>query len=460
MISGRLSEVAHQLRGDLSGGDDSFHGLSTDTRTLESGQLFVALKGPHYNGNRFVEEAEKRGAAGALVSETYRGGFPQIRVPDTLHSLGMIAALWRNRFDPIVVAVTGSVGKTTVKEMLNAILSRHAPTLSTQRNLNNEIGVPLTLCCLAEQHRLAVIEMGANHAREIATLCEIAKPAIGVVTMAAASHLEGFGSVEGVARAKGELFEALGPDGTAIINADDSYAGLWREISTAGRTVFFGLGSTAEVTAKEIAACERNGDNLRFKLVTPEGTVPVTLPLPGKHNISNALAAAAAALSAGVSLEDIAGGLASMKSVSGRLEVIAGPDGSRLVNDTYNANPRSVRAALDYLTDLDGTAWAVLGDMGELGADTIELHGEVGDYARSLGIERLFGIGELSRETVRRFGSGGEHFADQDSLLDAIRSDLTGDVNLLVKGSRMMRLERVIAGLMVTDEVATVGGGS
>ena len=459
MISGRLSEVAHQLRGDLSGGDDSFHGISTDTRTIETGELFVALRGPNFNGNRFVAEAERRGAAGALVSETYRGEFPQIRVPDTLQGLTAIAALWRSRFEPVVIAVTGSVGKTTVKEMLTSILSRHAPTLSTQRNLNNEIGVPLTLCRLSERHRLAVIEMGANHAQEIAGLCKITRPAIGVVTVAGASHLEGFGSVEGVARAKGELFESLGAKGIAIINADDSYAGLWRDMTTAGRVVFFGHGPAAEVTAREIVDGEKGNEGSRFVLVTPAGSVPVVLPLPGKHNINNALAAAAAALAAGVGLDDIAGGLAAMQSVSGRLEVMTGPSGSRLVNDTYNANPRSVRAALDYLTSLEGSAWAVLGDMGELGETGLELHGEIGDYARSLGVERLFAIGDLSRKTVERFGAGAKHFADQGSLLEALRSDLAGDVNLLVKGSRMMRLENLVAGL-TAPEVETAGGGS
>ena len=459
MINGRLSEVAHQLRGELSGGDDSFHGISTDTRTIESGQLFVALKGPNFNGDRFVAEAEKRGAAGALVSEIHRGDFPQIRVPDTLQGLTAIAALWRRRFEPVVIAVTGSVGKTTVKEMLTAILSRHAPTLSTQRNLNNEIGVPLTLCRLNERHRMAVIEMGANHAREIAGLCEITRPAIGVVTVAGASHLEGFGSLEGVARAKGELFESLGANGIAIINADDNYADLWREMTTAGRVVYFGHGPAAEITAREIADSEEGHDGSRFRLVTPAGSVQIVLPLPGKHNISNALAASAAALSAGVSLDHIASGLAEMQSVPGRLEVMDGPAGSRLVNDTYNANPRSVRAALDYLTSLDGRAWVALGDMGELGESGTELHGEIGEYARSLGVERLFAVGDLSRETVQRFGAGARHFADQDSLLEALRGELTGDVNLLVKGSRMMRLEHLVAGL-TAPEVETVGGGS
>jgi UDP-N-acetylmuramoyl-tripeptide--D-alanyl-D-alanine ligase len=380
-------------------------------------------------------------------------------VPDTLQGLTVIAALWRRRFEPVVIAVTGSVGKTMVKEMLTSILSRHAPTLSTQGNLNNEIGVPLTLCRLSKRHRMAVIEMGANHAGEIAGLCQITRPAIGIVTVAGASHLEGFGSVEGVARAKGELFESLGTNGTAIINADDSYAGLWREMTTAGRVVCFGHGPAAEITAREIADSDEGNGGSRFTLVTPAGSVAVALPLPGKHNISNALAACAAALSAGVSLDNIANGLAEIHGVPGRLEVMDGPAGCRLVNDTYNANPRSVRAALDYLTSLKGSAWAVLGDMGELGESGIELHGEIGDYARSLGVERLFAVGDLSRETVRRFGAGARHFADQDSLLEMLRGDLAGDVNLLVKGSRMMRLERLVAGL-TAPEVATVGGGS
>jgi UDP-N-acetylmuramoyl-tripeptide--D-alanyl-D-alanine ligase len=457
MINGRLSEVAFQLRGDLAGRDDGFNGVSTDTRTLEAGQLFVALKGPDFDGNRFVAEARNRGAAGAVVSDVHDCDLPQIRVPDTLLALGELAAHWRSQFDTQVVAVTGSSGKTTVKEMLASILCRHAPTLATRGNLNNEIGVPLTLFHLGSEHRMAVIEMGANHAGEIERLCQMARPHVGVVTMAGASHLEGFGSLEGVAHAKGELFQALDEHGTAVINADDSFAALWQDISGAGRVILFGHGPGAEVTARQI---EGDQDRSRFELVIASRTVAVELPLPGRHNVTNALAAAACAFAVGVDLEDIAAGLADTPAVGGRLEVLNGPGGCRLINDTYNANPGSVRAALDYVTSLEGSAWAVLGDMGELGQRKVDLHGEIGGYARSIGVERLFAIGDLSRETVARFGAGGEHYADLESLRDGLAGALCPGVNLLVKASRMMRLERLVEALEARPAVESACGES
>lgn len=457
MISGRMSAVAEQLRGELTGGDGTFLGISTDTRSLQSGQLFVALRGPNFDGNAFVAEARDRGAAGALVSVMAETSLPQVRVPDTLHGLGSLASGWRRQFDLTVIGVTGSAGKTTVKEMIAAVLSGRAQTLATRGNLNNEIGVPLTLCELSSDHRLAVIEMGANHQGEIRRLCALARPDIGVVTLAGASHLEGFGSVEGVARAKGELFESLQPDGTAVINADDTYAGLWREMCGADRIVTFGHGPAAEVTARNVD--DRAGQSSSFRLVTPIGSVQVSLPLPGRHNVTNALAASAVAMAAGADVDEIATGLSRVRGVAGRLQVRPGLADCRLIDDTYNANPGSMRVAIDFLTGLDGQAWAVLGDMGELGEEGPALHREVGEYARSLGVERIFCIGALSRETATGFGEGAQHFMDPEALLDELHRVVGPDINLLIKGSRMMRLEQVVAGLTRRPEREAAGGG-
>ena len=459
MITGTLQEIARILRGELSGEDRSFLGVSTDSRSLEAGQLFVALTGPNFDAHDFLPAAAEKGAAGAVVSAARNGDLPRVRVPDTLRALGALAAQWRSRFDPVVVGVTGSAGKTTVKEMIAAILSRSGPTLVTRGNLNNEIGVPLTLFRMSASHQGAVIEMGANHAGEIGRLADMARPGIGVITLAGAAHLEGFGSVEGVARAKAELYEALPGDGTAVINADDCYARLWREIAAPRSIVTFGLGPGADFTARDITRAAEGETGTKFRLVCPAGEADVSLGLPGLHNVMNALAAAAAAVSAGATLDDVAAGLGTTQTVPGRMQLCDGVAGCRIIDDTYNANPGSVRAALDYLTDLEGTPWAILGDMGELGGQASRLHREVGEYAKSVGVERLFVLGPLSRMVADGFGPGAECFTDVSSLLSAVRPALAGHVNLLVKGSRSMGMERVVQGLVATDEPRVARGG-
>jgi UDP-N-acetylmuramoyl-tripeptide--D-alanyl-D-alanine ligase len=459
MIRGTLREVASVLRGELTGEDRSFLGVSTDSRTLEAGQLFVALVGPNFDGHDFLNAAADRGAAGAVVSVARNGDLPCVRVPDTLNALGALAAHWRSRFDPVVVGVTGSAGKTTVKEMIAAILSRGGPVLVTRGNLNNEIGVPLTLFRLSATHRGAVIEMGANHAGEIGRLAEMARPGVGVITLAGAAHLEGFGSVAGVARAKAELFEALPSDGTAVINADDCYARLWREIASPRSVVTFGLGPGSDFTARNIRAAGEGNTGSDFRLACPVGEIDAHIGLPGLHNVMNALAAAAAAIAAGATLEDVAAGLANTAPVSGRMQIRAGQAGSRIIDDTYNANPGAVRVALDYLADLDGRPWAILGDMGELGEHSGRLHREVGEYARSVGVEKLYVIGPLARQIAEGFGAGAESFADVHSLLVAVRPGLDQQVNVLVKGSRSMGMERVVQGLVAQDEARVASGG-
>lgn len=450
MITGTLEQVAKVLRGELHGENRAFMGVGTDTRTLEAGQLFFALVGPRFDGHDFLSQAGDRGAAGAVVSRGECEEFPCVRVPDTLRGLGELAANWRGRFDLPVIGVTGSAGKTTVKEMIAAILGQTGPLLVTRGNLNNEIGVPLTLFQLAGRHRVAVIEMGANHAGEIARLCEMARPDIGIVTLAGAAHLEGFGTIEGVARAKGELFAGLPADGVAVINADDCYQSLWREIAGSRRVITFGLGPGADFSARDIRLQADDPGRVEFQLTSPLGQAPITIPLAGRHNVINALAAAAAASAAGADLAQIQSGLASTPGVKGRMQLTAGTGGCRIIDDTYNANPGSVRAALDFLTGMQGRSWAVLGHMGELGPQAARLHAEIGKYARSIGVERLFAVGPLSGETVASFGAGAEEFSDLESLIGTLRPQLHTDVNLLVKGSRSMGMERIVAALSET----------
>jgi len=447
VITGTLQQAAAVLRGELHGEDRSFMGVSTDTRALEAGQLFFALVGPRFDGHDFLGEAGDRGAAGAVVSRDATAPVPCVRVPDTLRGLGELAKDWRRRFDLPVVGITGSAGKTTVKEMIAAILGEVGPLLVTRGNLNNEIGVPLTLFRLAAVHRFAVIEMGANHPGEIARLAAMARPAVGIVTLAGAAHLEGFGTVEGVARAKGELFAALPDDGVAVINADDCYASLWRRLAGSRRVITFGLGPGADFSAREIRLQVDGGAGVEFRLTSPLGETAVSIPLAGRHNVLNALGAAAAASAAGADLDHIRSGLARTPTVKGRMQLAAGAGGCTIIDDTYNANPGSVRAALEFLTGMEGKPWAVLGDMGELGSQAARLHAEIGSYARSIGVERLFAVGPLSRETVASFGAGAQGFADVDSLARALRPLLRADINVLVKGSRSMGMERVVAAL-------------
>ncbi len=447
MITGTLERAAAVLRGEMLGEERSFMGVSTDTRMLEAGQLFFALVGPRFDGHDFLAEAGDRGAAGAVVSHKAPSFIPCVRVPDTLRGLGELATDWRSGFDLPVVGVTGSAGKTTVKEMVAAILGEVGPLLVTRGNLNNEIGVPLTLFGLGDRHRFAVVEMGANHAGEIARLAAMARPNIGIVTLAGAAHLEGFGSVEGVARAKGELFSALPEDGVAIINSDDCYASLWRKMADPRRVLAFGLGPGADFHARDIRMQVADRACVEFRLVSPAGDIAVSLPLAGRHNVINALAAAAAASAAGANLEQIRSGLSRTPGVKGRMQLADGPGGCRIIDDTYNANPGSVRAALDFLMDMEGRAWAVLGDMGELGPQAERLHADIGNYARSIGVERLFTLGPLSRETAASFGAGARSFADIDSLIRVLQPGLHGEVNILVKGSRSMGMERILAAL-------------
>ena len=444
-----LAELARVTGGVLHGVDAAFGAVTSDSRALEPGALFVALRGERFDGHQFVPEALGRGAAGALVERPVAAALPQVIVRDSLAGLTAFAAAWRRDFDGTVVGITGSNGKTTVKEMTGSILGGVGPTLVTRGNLNNHIGVPLTLARLEASHRYAVIEMGANHLREIAHLAAVAQPDVGLVINAGPAHLEGFGGLDGVAKGKGELFEALGAEGTAVINADDRFAAYWHGLArAAGRVLTFGLREHADFGARDLRSRRvEEGLASEFELVTPLGRRRVTLALAGEHNVMNALAAAAAAHAAGAGLDAIVAGLARMRAVAGRLEVKALPGGARLIDDSYNANPASVRAGLRALAALEGPHWLVLGEMRELGEDASLLHAEVGAFARDCGVARLLAVGEEAHHAVEAFGAGATWFADVEELIALLRAELAPGVTVLVKGSRSNRLERVAAAL-------------
>jgi UDP-N-acetylmuramoyl-tripeptide--D-alanyl-D-alanine ligase len=455
-----LAEFARLCGGRLNGADASYGDVVTDSRTLQPGQLFVALRGPNFDGHDFVAAARAAGAAGALVDTRQDLALPQIVVPDTQAALERAARAWRAAFTGPVIGVAGSNGKTTTKEMTAAILSRAGNTLATRGNLNNHIGVPLTLLRLTPEHRFAVVEMGANHAGEVAALAQIAQPSVGMITNAGAEHLEGFGSLEGVARAEGEMVGELSPDATAVINADDEFAGLWRGLTRA-RVVTFGVGAPADFSAADVRTTAGGaGFRTHFLLASPHGSAAIELAVGGAHNISNALAAAAAAASAGATLEHITAGLAAARAVPGRLQFRQARSGAWLIDDSYNANPSSVHAAIEVLASLAGRKWLVLGDMAELGDFAEEAHAEIGEFARARGIERLYATGPLMERAVAAFGAGALWFADVNALGSALTQALaTGgaEVRMLVKGSRFNRLERVVMAL--TGESGPYTGG-
>jgi UDP-N-acetylmuramoyl-tripeptide--D-alanyl-D-alanine ligase len=461
-LSHTLSDLARVTNGRLVGADVAFASVSIDSRTLPQGALFVALKGPSFDGHEFVETAAHGGAIGALVQQELNADIPQVVVGDTLQALTDFARAWRREFAVPVVGITGSNGKTTTKEMIGSILSRAHNCLVTQGNLNNHIGVPLTLMGMNAEHGAAVIEMGANHQGEIAALAAIAEPTVGIITNAGAAHLEGFGGLNGVAHGKGELFRALGPAGTAVINADDAFADFWRETSSAGTVLTFGLAQPADFWARSVRS-QASAAHLgfEFELMTPAGSKNAQLGLAGIHNLRNALGAAAAAYAAGATLNQIVEGLANMRAVSGRLQLLPAINDSFLLDDSYNANPSSLRAGLDALQAMPTTPgdehWLVLGDMLELGASGDELHAEMGAYARTAGVRRMFAVGPRARFACDAYGAGASWFPDLDALIDALRTELKPHVTVLIKGSRANRLERVAAALALNPDSAASG---
>ena len=445
-LGATLSEFARACGGRLVGADRPYRGVSTDTRTLSTGELFVALHGPNFNGNDFIAAAQAAGAAGAVVDREQSTALPQIVVAETQPALERAAGSWRGQFGIPLIGVAGSNGKTTAKEMTAQILAQAGPCLATRGNLNNHIGVPLTLLRLTSEHHYAVVEMGANRAGDVAALVALARPNVGLITNAGAEHLEGFGSLEGVARAEGEMVAGLSGESVAILNADDDFVDLWRGLTRA-RIVTFGVHKTADFKAGDIhVAGGADGFVTHFHLRCPLGQAAIELHLAGEHNVANALAAAAAAAASGATLEHITAGLAAMRAVRGRLQLKTARSGAWIIDDSYNANPSSVRAGIEVLAQLEGRKWLVLADMAELGEFADAAHSQAGEYARTHGVERLFAMGPLAARAAQSFGARAETFADAQALTRALQA-AGPDVRMLIKGSRFNRLERVVEAL-------------
>lgn len=440
-----LAAVAREVHGKLVGVDQPFGVVTTDSRALTTGALFIAIAGDRFDGNDFISDAHAKGAVGALVSRAAVSPLAQIEVRDTRRAFGVMARAWRANFALPVVAVTGSSGKTTVKELIASILGVSRSICVTQGNLNNDIGVPLTLMRLTAEHDALVAELGANHAGEIDYLAGLVQPTVAVITNAAAAHLEGFGSLAGVAAAKGELLDHLPKAGTAVLNADDPFRSEWLARAPCEFKVTFGFAPHAD--CRVLGEPQFGATGSEFAMRLPDGEeLDVSLPLLGRQNVGNALAAAAAAQAVGASVEDISVGLSRAVPVRGRLRAVAGKSGATLIDDSYNANPASVRAALDHLAALGGRRILVLGNMAELGIAARELHREIGEYARGR-CDSLLAIGDLANEAVAAFGHEGRSVGDIDAARAALEPQLAGDVTVLIKGSRVMGLDRLVKAL-------------
>ncbi len=437
-----LTEIENITSGKLFGKDIVAHGLSTDTRTLSKGELFVALSGENYDAHEFISTGKASLAAGVIVDRKLEINLPQIVVNDTCIALQDIARAWRNNFSIPVIGITGSNGKTSVKEFIKYILFSQGNVLATVGNLNNHIGVPLTLLNLDQTHNFAVIEMGANHAGEIATLASIACPNIGVITNIGPAHLEGFGSLQGVADAKSELYQNLSTEGIAVVNADEPFRHEWHEKIANRMQITFGVENSADVIGKVV-------DIGLIEIFTPIGEARIELKTPGLHSLYNALAAAAVCIGVGIDIEFIKAGIESTEPVAGRLIRLKGIGGSRLIDDTYNANPASLLVALETQSQESGEHWLVLGDMGELGEQSIELHTKAGIMAKEFGVKRLFAVGELAKHAVTSFGKGGEHFASHAEITKVLQDELVDNISVLIKGSRAMHLEEIVTGIKV-----------
>ena len=450
MIARTLSWIAEKVGGQLKGQDLTILGVSTDTRTLDEGDLYIALVGPNFNGHEFAPFAVGAGAVAVVASEPVDVDVPVILVEDTKLALGALGAAIKEVVNPKTVAITGSSGKTTVKEMTAAILRRRGKVLATKGNFNNDIGVPLTLLELEEGHDFAVIELGANHLGEIAYTTQLVKPDIATIVNAAASHLEGFGSLLGVARAKSEIFKGLDSAGIAVVNSDSQFANFWLGKLHQRKTITFSpdQNSQADFTAQDVImgldGCAE------FQLHCPSGNISIQLKVPGLHNVGNALVAASLALNVGATLQDVQAGLMDMHQVKGRLNVKQLSGQTKLIDDSYNANVASVNAAVDTLSSFSGVRVLVLGDMAELGEKARYYHEQVGAYAKEQGIDYLFSMGVLSRQASKLFEQQGFHADDVADLMSVLESVLINelrDITILVKGSRSSKMERVVEAL-------------
>ena len=448
MINMLLSEAAKTVDSPLSGEDVTFYGCSTDSRTIEKGNLFIALRGEYFDGHQYIASAEKKGASSLIVDHEVSNTRPFLKVKNTRKAMGLLAKSWREKITIPLIAITGSNGKTTVKEMITSILSTVSSVHATSGNLNNDIGVPKTLFGLNKNHNYAVIEMGANKLGEIEWLSKISSPNVAVITQCAPAHLEGFKDIESVAKAKAEIYSGLQSSGTAIINADDMYADFWRNNCKEINNITFGIKSkNADVRAEKIKSSV-DDLSIKFTLFSGDDSIEVCLPIFGEHNVMNALAAAACCVSLDISLQAIKNGLENIRSIRGRLEIKIGRKQVRIIDDTYNANPVSLDAAVKTLCSFDGPHYIVLGDMGELGDKAKKFHKEVGTLAKTRKVDGLFTIGDLSINASNNFGEGAFHFDNHDDLGKSLMKTLDKDSTVLVKGSRSMEMERVVDALM------------
>ncbi len=443
-----LSDILDVVDGRLAGADAFYSGVAIDSRSIQPGQLFVALRGERFDGHDFLERAAEVSAAGALVEREFEEiDIPQVVVADTRVALGRLGALARDHFHGQVAAVTGSSGKTTVKEMLASILrvahGGHESVLATRGNLNNELGVPLTLLQLGGQ-QAAVIELGANHPGEIAWTVSLTRPQVAIITNAGLAHVGEFGGPEMIVAAKGEIIDGLDADGVAVLNRDDRAFATWAARAGLRRVLDFSVEGEASFHARDIHSDAEGCP--AFVLVSPAGEVAVQLAVLGAHNVANALAAAAAASVLGVSLDDIAAGLAALQPVKGRTVTLHSAAGGRLIDDSYNANPASICAAIDILSGFCGRTVLVLGDMGELGEWAEQGHRQVGEHARGR-VSALYACGPLMQHAVEAFGAQGRHFASQADLIAALAAEDGPQTTFLIKGSRSAAMEKVVAAL-------------
>jgi len=449
MIQLRLKAIADFLGGRLIGVDAVIESVGIDTRCLAEGALYIAIQGERLDGHDLVLQAEQAGASALIVNRELDSALSQIIVKNTKQALADLSGLVRDIVNPRVCAVTGSNGKTTIKEMLASILSQQYSVLATQGNFNNEIGVPLTLLRLEPDHRFAVVEMGANHEDEIAYTCRYAKPDVAIISNVGLAHIEGFGCIEGVASAKAEIIESLADDGVAILNADDDFFNLWRAIAGQRECLSFGLEECADVQAEAISTDIVNQQFVtQFSLKVNQQSYPVSLPLAGRHNVMNALAATAASLALGVELKTIIQGLECLSAVQGRMQLLRSYLGFYIINDSYNANPSSLQAALEVVSEVSGEVWLALGAFGELGAESCALHKEMGKQIKQAGVTRLFAVGALTQYAVTEFGEGAYYYEQQEDLVKAIQEDMPTDGILLVKGSRSQKMEYVVNQLL------------
>lgn len=435
-----LSEIAAVLGCDKPIVDVVITSTAIDSRKVLLGSLFIAIDGQHVNGHDYIAAARQAGASAALVSVRQHDPLPQLVVSDVMQAFGIIAKFWRQQSDARVVAVTGSNGKTTVKEMIAAILRQCGSVIATQGNLNNELGVPLTLTRLSASTDYAVIEMGANHRGEISRLVEMAQPQFSAINNVAAAHLEGFGDLMGVAKAKAEIFLGLADDGVGVFNADMDFVNEWKQVLASRKSISFALDNDADITAKDL---QIDTSSSHFMVELAGEFHYINVPLPGMHNVANALAAIAITHAMSIPAQAMVKGLATIAAVPHRLQLRKGFNQSQLIDDSYNANPGSYKQALATLATFSGEHWLVLGDFGELGADSERLHSQMGTDAKKAGVERLWTVGVQSENACETFGDGAQHFDDVVALEAMLKQIITKDVTCLIKGSRFMKLDKL-----------------